>query len=86
MIALLGTTRGANGDLNHRQLSMSHGYLSSTAQSAAMGFHFPVEVSRDLVAAANDFTTEAMEIHGTGLVSRSTVNTWDEELTFNAVD
>jgi hypothetical protein len=54
------------------QLSISHGYLSSSATDNAMSFQFPIEVSRDLVAAASQFSQEAMETHGVGLVSWTT--------------
>ena len=51
------------------QLSISHGFLSSAAADNAMSFKFPIEISRDLVAAASGFTHQAMEVHGIGLVS-----------------
>ena len=51
------------------QLSISHGYLSSTATDNSMSFQFPIDISRDLVAATSQFSQEAMETHGVGLVS-----------------
>lgn len=51
------------------QLSISHGFLSSTAEDQAMSFQFPIDVSRDLVSATSQFSKEAMETHGVGLVS-----------------
>ncbi len=50
------------------QLSIRHGFLSSAAAERAMRFDFPIEISRDLLAVACDFSTEAMETHGIGLV------------------
>ena len=50
------------------QLSISHGFLSSAAAENAMSFRFPIEVSKELVAAASQFTQPAMEVHGIGLV------------------
>lgn len=51
------------------QLSISHGALSSLAADNAMSFSYPIEVSKDLVAAASQFSQSAMENHGIGLVS-----------------
>lgn len=51
------------------QLSISHGFLSSAAAENAMSFQFPIEISRDLVASASQFSQQAMEVHGIGLVS-----------------
>jgi hypothetical protein len=51
------------------QLSISHGFLSSAAADNAMSFKYPVEISRDLVASASQFSQQAMEVHGIGLVS-----------------
>jgi len=52
------------------QLSISHGALSSLAADNAMSFTYPIEVSRDLVAAASNFTQQSMEVHGIGLVEK----------------
>lgn len=51
------------------QLSISQGYLSSQASDQSMTFNFPIELSRDMVAAASNFSQMAMEVHGIGLVS-----------------
>lgn len=51
------------------QLSISHGFLSSAAAENAMSFKYPIEISRDLVASASQFSQQAMEVHGVGLVS-----------------
>jgi hypothetical protein len=52
------------------QLSISHGLLSSTAADNAMSFQFPIEVSRDLLAATTSYTQQSMEVHGIGLVEK----------------
>lgn len=52
------------------QLSISHGFLSSTAAENAMSFRFPIEVSRDLVVAASSFSQHSMEVHGIGLIEK----------------
>jgi len=52
------------------QLSISHGFLSSTAADNAMSFHFPIEVSRDLIASASGFSQASMEVHGIGLIEK----------------
>lgn len=52
------------------QLSISHGLLSSTAADNAMSFQFPIEVSRDLLAATTQYSQQAMEVHGIGLVEK----------------
>lgn len=52
------------------QLSISHGFLSSTAAENAMSFKFPIEVSRDLVASTSAFSQHAMEVHGIGLIEK----------------
>lgn len=59
------------------QLSISHGALSSLATDNAMSLTFPIEISRDLVAASSQYSQPAMEVHGIGLVSRS-YNTSDD--------
>lgn len=50
-------------------LAIQHGFLSSAAADQAMSFKFPIEISRDLVTTASQFSNESMEIHGIGLVS-----------------
>lgn len=52
------------------QLSISHGLLSSTATDNAMSFQFPIEISRDLLAATTQYSQQSMEIHGIGLVEK----------------
>lgn len=52
------------------QLSISHGFLSSAAADNAMSFNFPIEISRDLVQSASQFSKESMEVHGVGLIEK----------------
>ena len=52
------------------QLSISHGFLSSTAADNAMSFKFPIEISRDLVNATSQFAQHSMEVHGIGLIEK----------------
>lgn len=52
------------------QLSISHGFLSSAAADNAMSFRYPIEISRDLIAASSTFTQQAMEVHGIGLIEK----------------
>ncbi|CAK4031623.1 sucrose utilization SUC1 [Lecanosticta acicola] len=52
------------------QLSISHGFLSSAASDNAMSFRFPIELSRDLVRSASQFSQAAMEVHGIGLIEK----------------
>lgn len=52
------------------QLSISHGFLSSAAADNAMSFKFPIEVSRDLVQSASQFSQASMEVHGIGLIEK----------------
>ncbi|PSK57941.1 hypothetical protein B9Z65_9143 [Elsinoe australis] len=52
------------------QLSISQGYLSSQASDQSMTFNFPIELSRDMVAAASNFSQMAMEVHGIGLIEK----------------
>lgn len=52
------------------QLSISHGALSSFATDNAMSLNYPIEVSRDLVAATSQFSQTSMEVHGIGLLEK----------------
>lgn len=52
------------------QLSISHGFLSSAASDNAMSFKYPIDISRDLVHSASQFSQSAMEVHGIGLVEK----------------
>ncbi|KAL9086593.1 MAG: hypothetical protein Q9165_007036 [Trypethelium subeluteriae] len=52
------------------QLSISQGFLSSTAVENAMSFKYPIEIARDMIAATRQFSQQAMEIQGVGLVEK----------------
>ncbi|KAF2837896.1 hypothetical protein M501DRAFT_908623, partial [Patellaria atrata CBS 101060] len=52
------------------QLSISHGFISSVAADNAMNFKYPIEISRDLLAMSTQFSQQAMEVHGIGLVEK----------------
>jgi len=52
------------------QLSISHGFLSSASSDNAMSFKYPIEISRDLVSSASNFSQQAMEVHGIGLIEK----------------
>ena len=58
------------------QLCVSQGMISSVSTDSAMTFKYPMEISRDLLSMTHQFTQQAMEVHGVGLVStRSTIPT-----------
>jgi hypothetical protein len=50
------------------QLGISHGFVSSMASYNTMSFNYPIEISRDLLAMSSQFSQQAMEVHGVGLV------------------
>ena len=50
------------------QLCVSHGFVSSMATDNAMTFEYPIEISRDLLSTTRQFSQQAMEVHGVGLV------------------
>lgn len=56
------------------QLSMSYGFLSSTADENALTFTYPIEVSREVIATSKQFSQKAMEVHGIGFVSGITIS------------
>ncbi len=51
------------------QLSIANGNLSSTSPDLSMTFQYPIEISRDLLAATGSLSQRSMEVHGVGLVS-----------------
>lgn len=51
------------------QLSVSQGLVSTVAAESGMTFKYPIEVSRDLLSLTHQFSQQAMEVHGVGLVS-----------------
>ena len=50
------------------QLAISHGFISSLANDNTMSFKYPIEISRDLVEMSNQFSQQAMDVHGIGVV------------------
>jgi hypothetical protein len=51
------------------QLCVSQGLVSSVAADSAMTFKYPIEISKDLLSMTHQFSQQAMEVHGVGLVS-----------------
>ena len=51
------------------QLCVSQGLVSSVAADTGMTFKYPIEISRDLLSLTHQFSQQAMEAHGVGLVS-----------------
>ena len=51
------------------QLCVSQGLVSSVTADSAMTFKYPIEISRDLLSMTQQFSQQAMEVHGVGLVS-----------------
>ncbi|KIW08889.1 uncharacterized protein PV09_00811 [Verruconis gallopava] len=52
------------------QLAISHGFISSMASDNTLSFRFPIEISRELVEMAANFSQHAMEVHGSGIVEK----------------
>ncbi|KAF2109239.1 hypothetical protein BDV96DRAFT_242575 [Lophiotrema nucula] len=52
------------------QLCVSQGMVSSVATDSAMTFKYPIEVSRDLLSMIHQFSQQAMEVHGVGLIEK----------------
>lgn len=76
----LNTTESQAADLRISQqwlrnvvwhLSISNRLISSNSPDTFMTFTYPIEIARDLVAVTSQFSKQAMEVHGIGLV-RST--------------
>jgi ribosomal protein L37AE/L43A len=55
------------------QLCVSQGLVSSVSTDSAMTFKYPIEISRDLLSMTHQFSQQAMEVHGVGLVSNRLV-------------
>jgi len=51
------------------QLCVSQGLVSSVAADSAMTFKYPIEISKNLLAMTQQFSQQAMEVLGLGLVS-----------------
>ncbi|KAF2461241.1 hypothetical protein BDY21DRAFT_278514, partial [Lineolata rhizophorae] len=52
------------------QLSVSQGFVSAMAQDSTMGLAYPVEISGELLAMTAQFSRQAVEVHGIGMVER----------------
>ncbi|KAF2141654.1 uncharacterized protein K452DRAFT_308737 [Aplosporella prunicola CBS 121167] len=52
------------------QLSISHGFISSMATDNTMSFKYPIEIARDLITMSSQFSQQAMEVHGVGLIEK----------------
>lgn len=50
------------------QLCVSQGFVSSMSTEPAMTFKYPLEISRDLLSMTHQFSQQAMESQGVGLV------------------
>jgi hypothetical protein len=51
------------------QLSVCQGLVSSVSNDIPLTFKYPIEIARDLLTISHQFSQQAMEIHGVGLVS-----------------
>lgn len=52
------------------QLAISHGFISSMATDNTMSFKYPIEIARDLITMSSQFSQQAMEVHGVGLIEK----------------
>jgi len=52
------------------QLCVSQGLVSSVTADSAMTFKYPIEISRDLLSMTQQFSQQAMEVHGLGLIEK----------------
>ncbi|KAF2003822.1 hypothetical protein P154DRAFT_427947 [Amniculicola lignicola CBS 123094] len=52
------------------QLCVSQSLVSSVAADSAMTFKYPIEISRDLLSLIHQFSQQAMELHGMGLIEK----------------
>ncbi|KAF1945124.1 hypothetical protein EJ02DRAFT_67918 [Clathrospora elynae] len=51
------------------QLSVCQGLVSSVSNDNSLTFKYPIEISRDLITMAHQFSPQAMEVHGVAFVS-----------------
>jgi hypothetical protein len=51
------------------QLSVCQGLVSSVSNDIPLTFKYPIEIARDLLTISHQFSQQAMEMHGVGLVS-----------------
>lgn len=52
------------------QLSITNGDLSSNSTDTSMTFKYPIEVVRDLLQDIHNLSSDAMEVHGVGLIEK----------------
>ncbi|KAA8614530.1 C6 zinc finger domain containing protein [Pyrenophora tritici-repentis] len=52
------------------QLSVSQGLVSSVTNDPPLTFKYPIEISRDLLTTSHQFSQQAMEVHGVGLIEK----------------
>ncbi|KAF2271202.1 hypothetical protein CC78DRAFT_14020 [Lojkania enalia] len=52
------------------QLCVSQGLVSSVTSDSAMTFKYPVEITRDLLSMIHQFSHQAVEVHGVGLIEK----------------
>ena len=51
------------------QLSVRQGLVSSASNDSSLTFEYPIEIARELIMVSDQFSQQAMEVHGAGLVS-----------------
>jgi hypothetical protein len=51
------------------QLSVCQGLVSSVSNDSPLTFKYPIDIARDLLTISHQFSQQAMEVHGVGLVS-----------------
>lgn len=51
------------------QLSVCQGLVSSVSNDIPLTFKYPIEIARDLLTISHQFSQQALEVHGVGLVS-----------------
>jgi hypothetical protein len=51
------------------QLSVCQGLVSSVSNDISLTFKYPIEIARDLLTISHQFSQQAMEMQGVGLVS-----------------
>ena len=51
------------------QLCVGQGLVSGVSNESSLTFKYPIEISRDLLSMTPQFSQQAMEVHGAGLVS-----------------
>ncbi|KAF1841460.1 uncharacterized protein K460DRAFT_408922 [Cucurbitaria berberidis CBS 394.84] len=52
------------------QLSVCQGLVGSVSGESPLTFKYPIEISRDLITMTHQFSQQAMEVHGAGLIEK----------------